>query len=79
MFRIVIIRGVQYMHCVMYKCIMAKVGGKRKNRKQVKARKFYEIRGKFAKVGGNENLSEIGRKWSERAKIGENNKFAVDD
>ena len=26
-------RGVQYMHCVMHKCIMVKVGGTRKSQK----------------------------------------------
>jgi len=31
-----------------------------KNTKYVKTHKFYEIRGKFAKVGGNNNFPEIG-------------------
>jgi len=26
-------RGVQYVYCVMHKCIMVKVGGKRNTRK----------------------------------------------
>ena len=45
----VINRGVQYEHCVMHKCIMVKVGGKRKTRKVCKenTRNFYEIRGEF--------------------------------
>jgi len=31
-----ITRGVQYVHCVMHKCIMVKVGGKRNTRKVCK-------------------------------------------
>src|SRR6218665_1086735 len=46
-------QGVQYVHCVMHKCIMVKVGGNEKHRKCVKTRKFHEIRGKLGKVGGN--------------------------
>ena len=30
------IRGVQYVHCVMHKCIMVKVGGHENHRKYVK-------------------------------------------
>jgi len=40
------------VHCVMHKCIMVKVGGKEKHIKYEKTCKFYEIRGKFVKVGG---------------------------
>jgi len=48
--------GVEYVHCVMHKCIMVKVGGK-VHVKYVKARKFYEIRGgHFAKVGEKKNF-----------------------
>ena len=34
-----------------------------------KKRKFYEILGKFAKVGGNKNFPEIRGKCTETAKI----------
>jgi len=44
-------RGVQYVHCVMHKCIMVKLGANEKHVKYVKTRKCYEIRGKFEKVG----------------------------
>jgi len=54
------IRGVQYVDCVMHKCIMVKLWGNETHKKYVNARKFYKIRGKFAKVGGNNNFSEIG-------------------
>jgi len=55
----------------MHKCIMmVKPGGKRKNLKYVKTRKFYENRGKILKVGGNNNFREIGGKCIEIAKIG---------
>ena len=41
-------RGVQYMHCVMHKCIMVTLGeGNEKHVKYVKTRKFYEIRWEF--------------------------------
>ena len=43
-------RGVQYVHYVMHKCIMVKLGGNEKHIKYVKTCKFYEIRGTFAKV-----------------------------
>jgi len=46
-------QGVQYVHCVMHKCIMVKLGRQRKTHKVCKkTRKFYEIRGKFAKSRG---------------------------
>jgi len=38
-------RGVQYVHCVMHKCIMVKLGWETKSTKYVKTRKFNEIRG----------------------------------
>jgi len=48
------LRGVQYVHCVMHKCIMVKLGGTKNTmyvkKKVKKTRKFYEIRGKFEKV-----------------------------
>jgi len=41
-----------------------------------KTRKFYEIRGKFGKVGGMKDFSEMGGKWNENTIIeGENFKF----
>ena len=39
-------RGIQYVHCMMHKCIMVKVGAEI-NVKYVKTRKVYEIRGKI--------------------------------
>ena len=46
-------RGVQYVHCVMHKCIMVKVGGNEIHVKYVKTRQFYEIRGEsFSKSIG---------------------------
>jgi len=43
-----LVRGVQYVHCVMHKCIVVKVGGNEIHVKYVKACKFYEIRGEIA-------------------------------
>ena len=43
-------RSDQYVHCVMHKCIMVKVGGKLETQKVFK--KHAKIRGKFAKVEG---------------------------
>ena len=51
------------MHCVMHKCIMVKVGGKRKTRKVAyvnKTRKFNEIRGKIYQSRGSGAFGEIG-------------------
>jgi len=44
----------------MHKCIMVKLGGNEKHIKYVKTRKFYEIRGTFAKVRGNKTCPKIG-------------------
>ena len=52
---------VQYVHCVMHKCIMVKQGGNEKHIRHVKTCQFYEIRVKFKKVeGGKNNFREIG-------------------
>ena len=61
-----VLRGVQYVHWVMHKCIMVKVGGN-------------EIHVKYVKVGGNNSFSETGGKCTETAKIGGSSKFVVDD
>ena len=46
-------RGVQYVHWVMHKCIMVKVGGKRNIRKVCKKQVNLSKTGrKFVKVGG---------------------------
>ena len=43
------VKGVQYVHCVMHKCTVVKLGGNEKHVKYVKARKFYEIRWEIEK------------------------------
>src|SRR6218665_618711 len=64
-------RGVQYLHWVMHKCIMVKVGGNEIHVKYVKSRLIcVKQRGKFVKVGGNNNFRETGGKCTETAKIG---------
>src|SRR6218665_3021788 len=64
-------RGVQYVHWVMHKCIMVKVGGKRNTRKVCKKQvNLSKTEGKFVKVRGNNNFRETGRKCTETAKIG---------
>jgi len=63
----VLARGVQYVHCVMHKCIMVKVGGKRNTRKVCKkACKFYKIRGEICKRRGKRKISwkRGERKWN---------------
>src|SRR6218665_3443696 len=46
-------RGVQYVHWVMHKCIMVKVGGKKYTRKVCKKQvNFRKTGGKIVKVGG---------------------------
>jgi len=47
-------RCVKYVHCVMHKCIMVKVWGKRKTHKVLKTRKFAENREKFVNAEGKE-------------------------
>jgi len=47
------LRGVQYVHCLMHKCIMVKLGGNEKHIKYVKKyASFTKSEGKFGKVGG---------------------------
>ena len=55
-----IFRGLQYVHCVMHKCITVKVGGKN-TRKVLKTQRFNEIRGTFC-IGEKEKFNEIGGK-----------------
>jgi len=63
-------RGIQYVHCVMHKCIMVKVRGKQKTHQACKkTRKFYEIRGKFAKVGGTKKKGKMNRNSENRREI----------
>ena len=60
---VVVVRGVQYVHCVIHKCIMVKVGGNEIHVKYVKTGQFYEIRGKFCKSRGKKKkIPEIGGK-----------------
>ena len=40
-------RGVQYVHCLMHKCIMVTLAGNEKHIKYVKIRQFYEISGEI--------------------------------
>src|SRR6218665_3327313 len=71
-------RGVQYMHWVMHKCIMVKVGGKRNTQKVCKKQvNFDKTEGKFRKVGGNNNFRETGGR--ENVLKQGNSKFVVDD
>src|SRR6218665_174557 len=64
-------RGVQYVHCVMHNCIMVKVRGKRNTHKVCKKQvNILKTRGKFFKVGGNNNFRETGGKCTEIWKIG---------
>src|SRR6218665_3725148 len=65
-----IVRGVQYMHCVMHKCIMVKLGGKRKTHKVCKKHKFSEKRKKNCEKWEKNNVRERGGKCSEIVKMG---------
>jgi len=65
--------GVQYVHCVMHKCIMVKVGGKRNTRKVCKKHvNFAKTRGKFRKAGGKETFLRNRGKCMEIARLGGN-------
>src|SRR6218665_2654424 len=56
-----ITRGVQYVHCVMHKCIMVKLRGKRKTRKVGKKEvNFSKSEGNLKKMEGIKNFPEIG-------------------
>ena len=69
-------RGVQYVHCVMHKCILVKLGGNENDRKYVKKRKFYEIIGEICKSReGKEKFPKTGGKCTETAYKGGNAKF----
>src|SRR6218665_3552388 len=47
-----LLRGVQYVHWVMHKCIMVKVGGKQNTQKVCKKQvNFSKTEGKLFKVG----------------------------
>ena len=55
----VMVRGVQYVHWVMHKCIMVEVEGKRNTQKVCKMQmNFSKTRGKFVHVGGKNNFLE---------------------
>ena len=65
-------RGVQYVHLVMRKCIMVKVGGKRNTHKVCKKEViFSKTEGKFVKVGGNKKNCETGGNVQKQGKQGE--------
>src|SRR6218665_586391 len=52
-------RGVQYVHWVIHKCIMVKVGGKRNTQKACKKQvSFSKTGGEFLKVGVINNFRE---------------------
>src|SRR6218665_2845431 len=71
-------RGVQYVHCVMHKCIVVKVGENENHRKHVQNTEIlrnwaiWESRGNERFVGNRGN-------WAERTKIEGNFKFVEDD
>ena len=66
-------RGVQYVHWVMRKCIMVKLGGKRNTRKVCKKQvNLSKTLGKFVKVGGIIFFAKQGGKCTETGKIGGN-------
>ena len=66
----IIARGVQYVHWVMHKCIMVKVGGKNTRKVCKKQVNLPKTGGKFVKDGGKNNFRETGGECTETAKIG---------
>ena len=69
-------RGVQYVHRVMHKCIMVKIGGKGNTHKVCKKQvNFCKTEGKFLKAEGNNNFRETEGKCTETEKIG--GKFGI--
>src|SRR6218665_1226300 len=64
-------RGVQYVHWVMYKCIMVKVGGKRNTHKVCKKEvNFSKTGGEICQSRGKFFSLRDGGKCSETGKIG---------
>ena len=63
-------RGVRYVHWVMHKCIMVKVGGNEIHKVYKKKVNFSKTEGKFFKVGENNNFHETWRKCTGTGKIG---------
>ena len=54
-------RGVQYVHCVIHKCIMVKVGGNEKHIKYVKNTLILRNQRRYLeKLVGNEEFFEMG-------------------
>ena len=52
-------RGVQYVHWVMHKCIMVKVGGENIRKVCKGLLNFWKTGGNFEKKGGNNKFSGI--------------------
>jgi len=63
-------KGVLYVHCVMHKCIMVKVGGKRKRHKVCEKHVNLWKTGDICKSRGKNYFFGIGGKCIEIAKIG---------
>ena len=73
-------RGVKYVHWVMHKCIMVKVGGREITQKACKKLlNLWKTGGKFLKVGGIIIFGNQGGKCTKTGKIGGSWKFVVDD
>src|SRR6218665_2763810 len=72
-------RGVQYVHWVMHKCIMVKVGGKITHKVCKKLVNVSKTGGNFEKQGEIITCVRIRGKCTKRGKIGGNSKFVVDD
>jgi len=53
-------RGVHYVHCVIHKCNIVKIGGKRKVNKVCKKHVNFTKSGKICISRGNNNFPEIG-------------------
>src|SRR6218665_3019525 len=66
----IVFRSVHYIHFVMNKCIIVKLGGKRKTHKVCKKHKFSENREKNFEKWGKNNFREIGGKCIEIVKMG---------
>src|SRR6218665_3067814 len=64
------LRGVQYVHWVVHKCIMVKVGEKRNTIKVCKKQvNLSKTEGNLSKYGGNNNFRETGGQCTDIGKI----------
>src|SRR6218665_451970 len=72
-------RGIQYVYCVMHKCIMFKVGGNEKHKVCKKHVNFTNLGGNLEKQRGKEKFPRNRGNVLKQQKYGGNSKFVVNE